>query len=105
MFNPTVLNALVFYSCVRIHLTTNDSIWDKTEDDEYELDLDYVSHFWIPDLEIYQLKEFFRPTAVRDIGGLSISVNKVVTYSLSVYITVECPFEFGNYPMDEQVSD
>ena len=60
--------------------------------------------FWKPDLEIYQLKEFFRPTAVRDIGGLSIDVNKVITYTLSVYITVECPFNFDNFPMDKQVT-
>ena len=89
----------------RIRLTTNETIWDMAEDDEYELSLDLVPYFWVPDLEIYQLKEFLRPSAIRDIGGLSVSSEKVVTYSLSVYLTVECPLEFANYPMDEQVPE
>ena len=40
---------------------------------------------------------------MRDIGGLSIDSAKVITYTLSVYITVECPFNFDDFPMDKQV--
>ena len=57
----------------------------------------------VPDLEIHFLRSFYRPEAIREIGGLLVTTDKYLAYTVSVYVTVECPYDFDNYPMDVQV--
>ncbi len=56
----------------------------------------------MPDLEVYSLQSFYRPSALRPIGGLLVDADKKVWYTVSAYVTIECPFVFDNYPMDRQ---
>ncbi len=59
----------------------------------------------MPDLEIYFLRQFQRPHSIKPVGGLMVNLDHVVTYTVSTYITIECPFNFDNYPLDEQVKE
>ncbi len=58
----------------------------------------------IPDLEVHGLKSFYRPESIRPIGGLLVDGDRRVWYTVSAFVTVECPFVFDKYPMDEQVT-
>ena len=89
----------------RLVLTNNTDVWNMDESSDFELDLAHLTDFWIPDLEIHRTSQFRRPQAIKEVGGLLISSDKVVAFTVNAYVTVECPFEYKSYPMDIQVKE
>ncbi|TRY69251.1 hypothetical protein TCAL_16528 [Tigriopus californicus] len=66
------------------------------------LSLRQLEQFWIPDLEIIELEGFRSPNTIMRIGSFEMDLDKLLRIALPVEITVRCPFNYDEFPMDEQ---
>ena len=61
-----------------------------------------LKYIWYPELEIYGLDTFGRQRVLKEMSGVRINKNKIITYELGVRITISCRMDFDNYPLDAQ---
>ena len=73
-----------------------------SENDWISVDGDFIKELWLPDLEIYDIKEFKRQHILSKLQGLWISRNSRIYYSMAAMMTFNCPMAFDNYPLDRQ---
>ena len=73
-----------------------------SENDWISVDGDFIKELWLPDLEIYDIKEFKSQHIVSKLQGLWISPNSRIYYSMAAMMTFNCPMTFDNYPLDSQ---
>ena len=73
-----------------------------SENDWISVDGDFIKELWMPDLEIYDIKEFKRQHILSKLQGLWISRNSRIYYSMAAMMTFNCPMAFDNYPLDRQ---
>lgn len=64
----------------------------------------YVKSLWLPDIQIYNIKQFQTRAIVTDVAGLIIFKNKNILYTVSTEAVISCPMKFSAYPLDHQVS-
>jgi len=88
-------------------LQINNSATEWTEDrtgplNEVNESPEILKYLWFPELEIYGLDTFGRQKVLKEMSGVRINKNKIITYELGVRITISCRMDFDNYPLDAQ---
>ena len=75
------------------------------------LESNKISTIWNPDLMIYNMKNFKRPSILNPTNGfLKIHADGhfdeiLVDYVFNAEVTIYCDFNFRKYPMDEQICE
>ncbi|XP_059082147.1 glycine receptor subunit beta-like isoform X3 [Tigriopus californicus] len=65
--------------------------------------LEMVDELWLPNVFIYNMKEFKVTNVLNKQAGLWIGTDKSILYSQAVHITFMCPMNFARFPLDTQV--
>ena len=89
----------VYWTEPRLIFDVNSNV---SENDWISVDGDFIKELWLPDLEIYDIKEFKRQHILSKLQGLWISRNSRIYYSMAAMMTFNCPMAFDNYPLDRQ---
>ena len=69
------------------------------------VELALVKNLWLPNIFIYNMKEYKKMVLLSDVAGVWISTNKTVLFSQAVELTFLCSMRFGKFPFDTQVCD
>ena len=89
----------VYWTEPRLIFDVNSNV---SENDWISVYGDFIKELWLPDLEIYDIKEFKRQHILSKLQGLWISRNSRIYYSMAAMMTFNCPMAFDNYPLDRQ---
>ena len=61
-----------------------------------------VNDLWLPNIFIYNLKEYKIQKVLESLDGIWIAGDKTVLYSQAAHITFVCPMKFERFPLDTQ---
>ena len=64
----------------------------------------FLKSFWLPDIQILNMKQIQKRNIVTDVAGLVIFKDKHILYTMSSEIIISCPMKFYAYPLDHQVT-
>ena len=62
----------------------------------------FIPEMWVPDIQIFNCKQFYKRQIVTDVAGLIFFKNKTVLYTVSAEVIISCPMKFSAYPLDQQ---
>ena len=92
----------------RLKLNLNSSKWLKDRDGVKwtDVDLKYLDVFWMPSLDILNVKKFEIHSILETQGFVELYEDKRLWYEIPVDITLHCPlFDFQRYPFDTQACE
>ena len=64
----------------------------------------FLKSFWLPDIQILNMKQIQKRNIVTDVAGLVIFKDKSILYTMSSEVIISCPMKFYAYPLDHQVT-
>jgi len=67
------------------------------------IDLDFVNNLWLPNVFIYDLKEFKTIHVLHKLAALFVVKEGEVFYQQSTHVTFLCAMRFEDYPLDSHV--
>ena len=59
-----------------------------------------LSQLWIPNLDIYGLKEYQTERMIKAMSGFRIAENKTIVFNQKIRVTFSCRMLFDKYPFD-----
>ena len=83
-----------------------DLLWRETRLVINETSLDWGPGgdlMWVPDIQIFNCKQFNKRQIVTDVAGLIFFKNKTVLYTVSAEVIISCSMKFSAYPLDHQL--
>ena len=84
-------------------LVLNHSSTEWGPDGQYMGSTNYANEFWLPDIQIINLKQFQTRRVTTDVAGLIVFNTSQVLYTVSTEAVISCPMKFSAYPLDHQV--
>ncbi len=87
----------------RLVLTNNTDVWDPDEQEWITVDQELVDeHLWIPDVAVYNLKEFQMSWVLHPLASVDLYPDKTINYVFAARVTIGCNFFFESFPLDRQ---
>jgi len=75
---------------------------DLGKQNKVPLDLQFLEHLWLPDLDIYNVKHIKDFKVLKKLAGLWAYNGTVLFFSQSILLTIFCPMSFNWYPFEIQ---
>lgn len=67
------------------------------------IDLDFINNLWLPNVFIYDLKEFKTIYVLHKLAALFVVKEGEIFYQQSTHVTFLCAMRFEDYPLDSHV--
>jgi hypothetical protein len=84
-------------------LVINETSLDWGPGDDLMGSTNFIPEMWVPDIQIFNCKQFYKRQIVTDVAGLIFFKNKTVLYTVSAEVIISCPMKFSSYPLDHQL--
>jgi len=76
---------------------------NSTSPDWMAIDLDFANNLWLPNIFIYDLKEFKTIHVLHKLAALYVVKEGELFYQQSAHVTFLCGMRFESYPLDRHV--
>lgn len=89
----------------RVEVTNDTEVWNATDPMQEWITIDQElvdKYLWIPDIAVYNLKEFQMSWVLHPMATVNLFPNKLIHYVFAARVTVGCNFFFENFPLDKQ---